>query len=284
MRKDGKRRRAPTGIGWPNSRSALLSLRSAGIAPHSSSKRLERFVEAVLGGQRHDERDITTPEITLQLIAKLGLMFRATALNQLSAKVQLARRHYSPARFTAALTGISNRTDQLANRFTCGRMSLEQLQSQAHQLARQDVLLYEIDTQAESQPAELASSFHRLLARAYLHAKHTPRVAVKRQLPELQKLLAPSQVRSQARQLLSDAFWKGHLSTPIQLHIQVMKLAHLEAIAADSSQADRDHLELCAAQEIQAFIAAQQPEGIDTAWLPQQRMLHSPKLSPIQSY
>lgn len=283
MREDWKHR-GPIGIGRPNARSALLSLRSAGIAPHLSSQRLERFVEALLGGLRHDELDIRTPEITLQLIAKLGLMFRATALNQLSAKVQLARCHYSPARFTTALTGISNRTDQLANRFTCGRLSLEQLQRQAHQLARQDVLLYEIDTQAESQPAELASTFHRLLARVYQHAKHTPQVTAKQQLPELQKLLAPSQVRSQTRQMLSDAFWTGHLSTPMQLHIQVMKLAHLEAIAADSSQADRDHVELCAAQEIQAFIAAQQPDGIDTAWLPQQRMLHSLKLSPIQSY
>jgi len=211
----------------------------------------------------------------MQIVAQLGLIFRATVLNQLSAKVQLARCHYSPARFTAALTGINNREVQLAARFNGGRLSLDQLQRQARELARQDVLLYEIDTQADSRPTELASAFHRVLVRTHLHTDRPVDPAVKQQL---KGLLAPDHVRNQARLMLADAFWAGHLSEPLELRRQVMKQARNEAIAAEGSQADRDLVEHSAVQEILSFITAQQPDGIEALRMPLLRTLQSLQL------
>jgi hypothetical protein len=215
------------------------------------------------------------PDATMQIVAQLGLMFRATVLNQLAAKVQLARSHYSPARFTAALTGINNREDQLAARFGQGRLSVGKLQQQARELARQDVLLYEVDTQAESRPMELASAFHRVLVRTHLHADRLLDPTVKHQL---QELLDPDHVRNQARHMLAQAFWAGYLSDPLELSRQVMKQAHYEAIAAEGSQADRDRVEARAAQEILSFVTEQQPDGIDPIWQPLQLTLQSVEL------
>jgi hypothetical protein len=62
----------------------------------------------------------------MHIVSQLGLMFRASVLNQLSAKVRLVRKEYSDARLTAALRSINNRETRLADRVRLGRMTLDQ--------------------------------------------------------------------------------------------------------------------------------------------------------------
>lgn len=50
----------------------------------------------------------------MSLISQAGLMVRATLFRQTGAKVELAARHYSPARFASALKALSNKETRFA--------------------------------------------------------------------------------------------------------------------------------------------------------------------------
>jgi len=209
----------------------------------------------------------------MQIINQLGLMLRANVLNQLSAKVKLASRHHSPARFTAALTGIDNRERDLANRFRTGRLSVEQLQRQATRLALQDVTLYSVrpanggaPKPARLQPVENARAFHAVLRRAYREADPSQKRA-------LYPLVTRDSLRDQARRMLADAFWQGHLSAPEDLKVQLRTLARMEAAEQDTLQVRLPALQRQGVKEIVDFIAARQPEGPDEASAPLRRRL-----------
>ncbi|WP_372487467.1 hypothetical protein [Stenotrophomonas lacuserhaii] len=211
----------------------------------------------------------------MQILNQLGLMFRATVLNQLAAKVRLASAHYSPSRFSAALTGIGNREQQLANRFSQGRLSVGQLYRQASRLASQDVLLNtrlrpdsDCHEAVARQPVATASAFRSVLVRAYCAATEDRKQA-------LGALLAPAMVRARARCMLADAVWLGHITRSDDLLAQVRRLAHLEAVDSACPLDQMVQLERRAAREILHFVAEQQPDGPDEAWHAVRRMLGS---------
>ncbi|ROQ39195.1 hypothetical protein EDF77_3018 [Stenotrophomonas maltophilia] len=209
----------------------------------------------------------------MQILSQLGLMFRATVLNQLAAKVRLASSHYSPSRFSAALTGIDNREQQLADRFSQGRLSVGQLYHQARRLADQDVLLNtrlgpesDCDGAVARQPVATASAFRSVLVRAYCAAADSKK-------QELGALLAPAMVRTRARCMLADAVWKGHITGSTELLAQVRRQAHLEAVDAACPLDQMDQVERRAARDILSFIASQQPDGPVEAWQPVRTLL-----------
>ncbi|WP_312684509.1 hypothetical protein [Stenotrophomonas chelatiphaga] len=209
----------------------------------------------------------------MQILSQLGLMFRATVLNQLAAKVRLASSHYSPSRFSAALTGIDNREQQLANRFSQGRLSVDQLYHQARRLADQDVLLNtrldpesDCDGAVARQPVATASAFRSVLVRAYCAAADAKK-------QELVALLEPAMVRTRARCMLADAAWKGHITCSTELLAQVHRQAHLEAVDAACPLDQMDQVERRAARDILSFIASQQPDGPDEALQPVRTLL-----------
>lgn len=211
----------------------------------------------------------------MQILNQLGLMFRATVLNQLTAKVRLASAHYSPSRFSAALTGIGNQEQQLANRFSQGRLSVDQLYRQASRLASQDVLLNtrlrpdsDCREAVARQPVATASAFRSVLVRAYCTATEEKKQA-------LGVLLAPAMVRARARCMLADAVWLGHITRSDDLLAQVRQLAHLEAVDSACPLDQMEQLERRAGREILHSVAEQQPGGPDEAWHAVRLMLGS---------
>ncbi|MDR6095820.1 hypothetical protein [Stenotrophomonas sp. SORGH_AS_0321] len=192
----------------------------------------------------------------MQILSQLGLMFRANMLRQLSAKVELARTHYSPSRFTAALIGINNREQQLAERFSRGHLSLEKLQRQAARLASHEVLLNarrtpeaDRDVSPARRPVQTATAFRSVLLRAYCRSDGAAREKVA-------TLLAPDTVRARARTMLADAVWKGHLVTVGELAAQVRLQAHHEALDAGCAPDQLPHIERDAMRQILAFVGA----------------------------
>lgn len=195
----------------------------------------------------------------MQILSQLGLMFRATVLNQLGAKVRLASSHYSPSRFSAALIGIDNREQQLANLFSQGRLSVDQLSHKASRLASQDVLLNtrlqpesDCDGAVARQPVATAAAFRSVLVRAYFAAAEAKK-------EQLGALLAPDMVRARARCMLADAFWKGHIISSRELQAQVRQQAHLEAVDSACPLDQMKQVERRAASEILHFVAKQVP-------------------------
>jgi len=198
----------------------------------------------------------TTRGASMQILSQLGLMFRANMLRQLSAKVELASSHYSPSRFTAALTGINNQEQQLAERFSRGHLSLEKLQRQATRLASHDVILNarltpeaDKDVSPARQPVQTATAFRSVLVRAYCLSNGATREKVG-------TLLAPDTVRARARTMLAEAVWNGHLVTVDDLAAQVRLQAHHEAVDAGCAPDQLPCIETNAMQQILAFIGA----------------------------
>lgn len=194
----------------------------------------------------------------MQILSQLGLMFRANMLRQLSAKVELASTHYSPSRFTAALTGIKNQEEQLAERFSRGHLSLEKLQRQAARLASHEVILNsrpeqeaDKDVSPARQPVQTATAFRSVLLRAYCLSDGAAREKVG-------TLLAPDTVRARARTMLAEAVWNGHLVTVDDLAAQVRLQAHHEALDAGCAPDQLPCIETNAMQQILAFIGASQ--------------------------
>lgn len=192
----------------------------------------------------------------MQILSQLGLMFRANMLRQLSAKVELARTHYSPSRFTAALTGINNQEQQLAERFSRGHLSLEKLQRQATRLASHEVILNarltpeaDKDVSPARQPVQTATAFRSVLLRAYCLSNGAAREKVG-------TLLAPDTVRARARTMLADAVWNGHLVTVDELAAQVRLQAHHEALDVGCAPDQLARLERDAMRQILAFVGA----------------------------
>ncbi|MEN5427427.1 hypothetical protein ABE522_13865 [Stenotrophomonas pennii] len=192
----------------------------------------------------------------MQILSQLGLMFRANLLRQLSAKVELASTHYSPSRFTAALTGINNQEQQLAERFSRGHLSLEKLQRQATRLASHEVILNarlqpeaDKDVSPARQPVQTATAFRSVLLRAYCLSDGVAREKVG-------TLLAPDTVRARARGMLADAVWNGHLVTVGELAAQVRLQAHHEALDVGCGPDKLARLERDAMPQILAFVGA----------------------------
>ncbi|WP_349985018.1 hypothetical protein ABRP17_011105 [Stenotrophomonas sp. WHRI 8082] len=204
----------------------------------------------------------------MHIVSQLGLMFRASVLNQLSAKVRLVRKEYSDARLTAALRSINNRETRLADRVRSGRMTLDQFENKARQLAPYKVMLDEAthpvdhrSTSIASQPVETVTAFRGVLIRTQctLQADTFVDPAVKQQLTAM---LDPTNLRREARQQLAKAFWAGHLDETA-LRRQVNAQARNEASEVNAEQDIREQKAREATKDILAYIAGRQPASAD---------------------
>ncbi|QNR97844.1 hypothetical protein ICJ04_02695 [Stenotrophomonas sp. 169] len=204
----------------------------------------------------------------MHIVSQLGLMFRASVLNQLSAKVRLVRKEYSDARLTAALRSINNRETRLADRVRSGRMTLDQFENKARQLAPYKVMLDEAthpvdhrSTSIASQPVETVTAFRGVLIRTQctLQADAFVDPAVKQQLTAM---LDPTNLRREARQQLANAFWAGHLDETA-LRRQVNAQARNEASEVNAEQDIREQKAREATKDILAYIAGRQPASAD---------------------
>lgn len=207
-------------------------------------------------------------------LSQLGLMFRASILNQLSAKVKLVRKDYTDARLTAALRSINNRENRLAERVRKGRMTLNQLENRAWKLAPFKVMLDQAShpvahpgASVASRPVETVAAFRGVLVRAQctLGADVFANPAVKQQLAAM---LDPTCLRTEARLHLADAFWGGHLDEE-GLRCQILTQARNEANEINACGDVRSRLEREAAHAILAFIGEREPVDAD----PQSRAL-----------
>lgn len=70
-----------------------------------------------------------------------GLLVRAHLFNQLTAKVELAHRYYTAARWNDALNGISNREKRIACRFQQKRLGTAALAQKVERLARMQLVV-----------------------------------------------------------------------------------------------------------------------------------------------
>jgi len=213
-------------------------------------------------------------------IPPLGLLVRAHVFNQLTAKVLLAAGHtgkrYKSSCFNAAFNGISNRRDEICEQVCLGRMDLMTFTLRAKRLARLEVMLNNPARghrnaleQLKSMPIEIADSYSRTLEAARERAaNHDP----DRATSQLEKLLAPAALRSDARQDLADAFWSGHLSSYASFSLQV-KLQATREVPTCASESLRQAMELKATRDIFYHVAQQSPAGTAQEWRPVEKLL-----------
>ena len=189
----------------------------------------------------------------MQILSQLGLMFRANMLRQLSAKVELASTHYSPSRFTAALTGINNQEQQLAERFSRGHLSLEKLQRQATRLASHEVILNarltpeaDKDVSPARQPVQTATAFRSVLLRASLDAlgQQQHPLALRVVLVHVMELLAHMREQALQRagigQVIGRRKVHAHEEQPgAVLALHIAKLLRVDDVAAGLVQQAR---------------------------------------------
>lgn len=221
----------------------------------------------------------------MALIPPLGLMFRAYAFKQTSATVKLASRHYSDARYRAALTAIHNSEKKLARKYWSGKASTEEMVLGAARLGKLEATLSNRNPPRMTTGrgnSTLLPPDNTLVARLLKIRALQPSRPYAPAVAALQGILVRNDHHGRYdRTMLAHDFWASDMLDAGILKQRVAELARHELRASPEQYAAG--AELKRISELAGFIAARKPISPPTDDYPTQDWsLRSLKTSILQ--